>query len=181
MILEGQRTLDCTNIDQLLSQYLENLKTMSATVSSETVYGLLTKLKREKISVGPYPTVTLFEAANRIMTDLTILYGIKSLLHRPLSQDLTFDSFTVEFGNENKNRHDIEANNSRFKLYGEAFNVAESFFQAKRYSALKKLRESESVDLTKVIILMYNDEAPKKPLELNPKPNEYNIPVKISF
>jgi len=34
-------------------------------------------LKRNQVGLGPYPHVTLFEAANRIMTDMVILKGIK--------------------------------------------------------------------------------------------------------
>ena len=43
---------------------------------------LLESLKRDRVGVGPYPNVTLFEAANRIMSDLVILHGVKWLLEK---------------------------------------------------------------------------------------------------
>jgi hypothetical protein len=181
MILQERRILDRENIDKSIFDYLQSMREMPVSVSSPTVYELLLKLKREEIKNGPHKGVSLFEAANRIISDLTILYGIKELFINPISANIIFDSFKVEFGNENKNTHDIEAKNDKFILYGEAFNVAQSFFQAKRYSALKKLRNSQADAPNKIIMLLYNSDAPKKSLDRNPRPNEFNIPVKIKI
>jgi hypothetical protein len=64
----------------------------------------------EEISIGsyrsPYPTVTRFEAANRIMSDLVILYGVKWLLDNSV---FPFENYIVEYGNEDKNGFDIRA------------------------------------------------------------------------
>ena len=63
--------------------------------------------------------MTLFEAANRVMTDLVILHGVKSLLEYEI---FPFHTYTVEFGNEDRNDFDLSASNKTGeKLIGEAF------------------------------------------------------------
>ena len=95
----------------------------------------MTSLKREKLDHGPYRDVTLFEAANRIMSDLVILKGIRWLLDEKV---FPFDAYTVEFGNENRNGFDIRAEQGGKTLVGEAFNVAPSFYPVKRRHAAGK-------------------------------------------
>ena len=60
-------------------------------------------------------------------------------------------------GNEDDNGFDIRASAGIFTLVGEAFNVAPSFFQSKKGSALKKLRRDGANATYR--ILMYNDDA----------------------
>jgi hypothetical protein len=106
------------------------------------------------LNEGPYPGVTLFEAANRIMSDLVILHGVRSLLTQ---RSFPFDEYRVELGHENNNAFDIMANNGTEELVGEAFNVSDKFFASKKNAALKKLRDkSDSPDF---IILMFNQES----------------------
>lgn len=148
------RVLNSENIDVITSDFHASLASIGESIQGKTGVALFTALKREKLVGGPYPGVSLFEAANRIMSDLVILGGVSGLLKERL---FPFISYTVEFGNENNNGFDIRATSGNETLVGEAFNVAPSFFQIKKGSALKKLRRDGS-DAT-YRILMFNDDA----------------------
>ena len=124
------RTLNQQNINQTISKYLTLLDNIPLKFESNNILQLLTDLKRKELNYGPYPHVTLFESANRIMSDLTILYGVKELLNGAI-KEINFEHYTVDLGHDFNNMHDIEAKNGKLKLYGEGFNVAESFFQIK--------------------------------------------------
>jgi len=131
--------LTINNIDEMLGSYLDLAETIGDSIAGLNGLPLLQALKRDSVGVGPYPNVALFEAANRIMTDLVILYGVRWLLR---SAALPFDRYSVEYGHASDKPHDIMANASGRVLIGEAFNVAPSFFALKKSAAVKKLRES---------------------------------------
>jgi hypothetical protein len=151
---QKERTLTLKNTDPIIQEFVGSIKDIGISIKGKTGLGLLEALKREKLKGGPYPGVTLFEAANRIMTDLVILHGVAWLLKEKV---LPFDSYTVEFGNEDKNGFDIKASANGKTLIGEAFNVAPSFFQSKKSSMLKKLRHNgKNADYR---IIMVNDDA----------------------
>ena len=172
--------LNRKNIDNEIEKYTRLLNEMDSYISAENPFRLLEKIKREKIGKGRYPECTLFEAANRIMTDLVILYGIKELLAgKYIDKGIDFDTYIVEFGNENKNDHDIMANKNGKKLIGEAFNVATTFFNAKKYTSLKKLRTSKENDTIK--ILLYNNNAVSDDYAPKTNENEYHIRVDVNI
>jgi len=172
------RKLNLVNIDKAISDYKDSINSIPFSINSNDILSFLTSIKREKLKVGPYPEVSLFEAANRIMTDLTILFGVKYLLNGAILE-LDFAEYTVEFGNENKNDHDLMACNGRKRLIGEAFNVSESYFYTKKSFALKKL--NKSVETNQIKLLLFNSEA--KANHLNPKisENEFHFPVKFTL
>jgi len=133
---QNERILIASNIDALTADFHASLTSKGESIRGKTGVPLFMALKREKLVGGPYPDVSIFEAANRIMSDLVILKGVAGLLR---SNWFPFSSYTVEFGNENENGFDIRASSGSASLVGEAFNVAPSFFQTKKGSALKKL------------------------------------------
>lgn len=135
-----QRRLDRANIDKTLRDYLSSIDRINAVESELTGVDFFLNLKRGKLGVGPYPNVSMFEAANRIMTDIVILKAVKWLL---CSSAIPFDEFIVEYGNEDNNTHDITAENNDTTLAAEAFNVAPSFFQTKKRASINKLANSE--------------------------------------
>ena len=83
------------------------------------------------------------------MTDLVILNGVKWLLQESV---FPFSKYRVEFGNEDYSAHDLMAENEDERLVGEAFNVAPSFFQAKKAAMLRKLRIPENREGLKLIL-----------------------------
>ncbi len=139
--------------EQRLYDYVQSIKNVGGTISGLKGMSLIKELKRGKSGFGPYPEVSLFESANRIMTDLVILHGVRWLLAK---SDFGFDSYKVEYGHQNNNDYDIEAINDGRKLIGEAFNVAPSFFQGKKAAMLKKLHIDEKAN---VKLIMFNHDA----------------------
>lgn len=135
-----QRSLNKSNIDKTIRSYLSSIEKISTSESQLAGIDLFVNLKRGKLGEGPYPDVSMFEAANRIMTDIVILKGVKWLLH---SSVVPFDEFIVEYGNEDNHAHDITAENNSSMLAAEAFNVAPSFFQTKKRVSVNKLANSE--------------------------------------
>jgi hypothetical protein len=99
-----ERTISKTNAGSLIATYLASVEEIGNSLGDHKVLHLLKVLKREALGAGPYPHVTMFEAANRILSDLVILYGVKLLLDNDI---FPFESYTVEYGNENKNGFDI--------------------------------------------------------------------------
>lgn len=169
-----ERILTISNIDAITTDFCASLEVIGSSIQGKKGIPLFIALKREKLIGGPYPGVSLFEAANRIMSDLVILKGIAGLLKNNL---LPFSSYTVEFGNENKNGFDIRASSGAVSLVGEAFNVAPSFFQTKKSSAIKKLRR-DGINAT-YRILMFNDDAVSPSYEPTPEAGLHHILVNI--
>ena len=151
---QQERTLTASNLDSIIADFYASLESIGSSIQGKTGVPLFMALKREKLNGGPYPGVSLFEAANRIMSDIVILKGVAWLLRNKV---FPFSAYTVEFGNEDENGFDIRASSNAASLVGEAFNVAPSFFQTKKSSALKKLRQ-DGHDAT-YRILMFNDDA----------------------
>ena len=153
-MMNPQRTFDMHNIASYIDEYERSFEQIGTSIQGLAGKELFLALKRKNIEDGPYPNVTLFEAANRIMSDLVILHGVFSLLRGNL---FPFDQYQVELGHENNNAFDLMANNGSEELVGEAFNVSGKFFASKKNSALKKLRmKSENPDYR---IVMFNQEA----------------------
>lgn len=168
------RKLTLDNISNIQSEFYSSFAMLGESIKGKTGLSLLESLKREKVETGPYPNVTLFEAANRIMSDLVILHGVAGLLK---SKTFPFNEYIVEFGNEDKNGFDIRASSPSATLAGEAFNVAPSFFQGKKRSALKKLREKADQETYRII--MFNSDAPPADYMARHEPNIYHVSVQI--
>jgi hypothetical protein len=171
-----ENTLSLNNIDSMIEKYKTSLNEMDSIISGNNIIDFFYKIKRDSINKGPYPDVTLFEAANRIMSDLVILFGIKKLLNEEYKA-INFAEYHVEYGNSHDSPHDIIAENNDLKLIGEAFNVAPSFFQGKKSMSLAKLRKAKKENT--IIVLLYNADAVNKEYRPESMPNEYHIPVEI--
>jgi len=170
------RKLNQENIDKAIQDYNELVKEIPLEIKSDNSLLLLKQLKREKLGKGPYPEVSIFEAANRIMSDLLILHGVRDLLNGKVVE-LKFSEYEVELGNENKKDHDIMAINDGIELIGEAFNVSKSFFYAKKSSALKKLNNSPRKKAIR--LLLFNEDAKPKGYDLLKGKTEYHYAVEI--
>ncbi|MFT5593603.1 MAG: hypothetical protein ACI8SR_001984 [Oceanicoccus sp.] len=149
-----ERNLNKQNIDAAIAEYERSIESIGGNISGLRGVELFQCIKRQPLNSGPYPHVTLFEAANRIMTDLVILKGVKWMLASNL---FPFSEYIVEYGNEDNNDHDILALNNGKRLNGEAFNVAPSFFQSKKSTAIKKLRASKNK--ADYIVILINADA----------------------
>jgi hypothetical protein len=151
---QQERVLTAGNVDQITDEFLKTLTDLGDSIHGLRGIPLLTALKREKLRHGPYPGVTLFEAANRIMSDLVILRGVAGLIRTGM---FGIDRYLVEFGNEDRNGFDIKGTDQHGRtLVGEAFNVAPSFFGPKRQRAASKLR-SNGVAATYRLLMVNHD------------------------
>ncbi|MBD2699839.1 hypothetical protein IC229_04275 [Spirosoma sp. BT702] len=150
------RCLTKSNIDKAVSDYLNLVSNIPLRIESDNFLGLMKKLKRGKIATGPYPEVSIFEAANRIMSDLVILFGVRDILQDRYKEFASFDEFTVELGNEKANAHDIYSKCETGSLAGEAFNVAPSFFHGKSSMSVRKLLANQ--DNPEFLIILCNSD-----------------------
>jgi hypothetical protein len=177
MDFDKYKVLTKANINEAISAYKDSINEMDKTITSDTVLELLYKLKRMKTGKGPYCGVSLFEAINRIMTDLVILNGIKYILTQNDCPQLKFQEYHVDFGNSNTQEHDIIAEDNDKRLIGEAFNVSESLFNLKKRKSLKKLRNNPGKK--DIILLLYNKDATKGKQPPANRNNEYYIPIEV--
>lgn len=167
-------TLSKTNIDQIVADYVAGVEHLGESIASLRGLRLFGALKRDRVGSGPYPNVTLFEAANRIMTDLVILYGVRWLLKHGV---FPFDAYTVEYGNDDEQGFDIRASSGNSTLLGEAFNVAPSFFQGKKSAMLKKLRQQTAQADFKLVL--FNHDAVQMRYAPDIGEREYFVVVKV--
>lgn len=142
------------NIDTTLEEYLASIEPLGESIANLRGIRLFEALKRDEVCAGPYPNVSLSEAANRIMTDLVILYGVRWILRHSV---FPFDTYIVEYGNDAQKGFDIRATSDSMTLIGEAFNVAPSYFQGKKSAMLRKLREPAAIADFKLV--MFNHDA----------------------
>ena len=99
-----QRLLTVGNVGTTLAEYSATIVSVGDRIQGKLGLELLQEVKRVPTRTGPYPEVTLFEAANRIMTDLVILNGVKWLLQESV---FPFSEYRVEYGNEDYSAHDL--------------------------------------------------------------------------
>lgn len=177
-ITDIPRTLNRNNINQAILDYMLLLKNVPLIIESNNVLEMMTNLKRKHLNSGPYPNVSLFESANRIMTDLTILFGIRDLFNGAI-KEIDFNEYKVEFGHDNFNDNDISANNGKVKLIGEVFNVAKTFFQPKKTITLKKMRKQ--VKDNDILLLIYNSDAVSESYSPRLKINEFHHKVNLNY
>lgn len=114
------------------------------------------KRKNEKKpnSIGPYKNITVFEAANRIASDLVIINGLLQLVEE--KPHLKEAKFTLRLGTTHvQNKGDFTIHISQDNdQEGEAFNVAPTFLKAKLYKT--KTKWSKDARLSYIFI---NEEA----------------------
>jgi hypothetical protein len=152
------RRITLGNVEDSLRGYVQDIQNLGGSIAHLRGLPLLEALKRKKIESGPYPHVSLFEAANRIMTDLVILHGVRWLLANKV---FPFDAYEVEYGTDNKNGFDLYASRDGKVLKGEAFNVATSFFQTKKSAMLGKLRAPDVHADYKIVMFNHDAVEPK--------------------
>jgi hypothetical protein len=169
--------LTSINAEKELSDYLRLVNSIKLPALHDDVLIFIHSLKREPLGSGPYPNVSLFEASNRILSDMVILFGVRRLLANPSVGDvqLPFTEYEVALGVEGGN--DLIAIAGNCRLVGEAFNVAPSFFQSKKSSMIRKL-SAKKADYR---LIIFNADAVKSPDNYIEKsePSMLYLPVDI--
>ena len=159
-VSKRQRILTRSNIESEIQNYLDVVNSIKFPDRKGTNLEYMISLKRDPIGSGPYEWVSIYEASNRIFSDIVILFGIRHILLKPQigSVSLPFDKYEVKFGAEDG--FDIMADNGKEKLAGEAFNVAKKYFSKKRHEMKNKLEAANGYDYK---ILIFNSDAIARP------------------
>lgn len=127
-----------SEIIELEKEYLDYLNKYPFIQINHSSYSeLLEKVKRSRYNIGPYENITLFEASNRVATDLTLFEGVKNLFKTNLVSSNS--KILIQLGTmQIKEKGDFSVNNSGEDLEGEVFDTAHTFFRNKLYKTLKK-------------------------------------------
>ena len=138
------KLLNLMNIKEKLTKYLDLIKSLEHPMHQDDILKFMYLLKRDRLSSGPYPKVSLFEAANRIFSDLVIWLGVKQLLNDRMVDNtrLPFTEYKVRFSV--RAGHDLEADSGTVHLIGEAFHVAPSLYKKKLADTVKKLQDKNA-------------------------------------
>lgn len=125
-----------------------------------TYFEMINYLKRKDTNnpqkIGPYQNITVFEAANRIASDLVIINGIIQLVAK--YPELKVACFTLRLGIlHEKGKGDFTIHLDNQDIEGEAFNVAPSFLKVKLRNTISKWKKSENRD--QLMYILVNDEA----------------------
>lgn len=138
---EWERDLSFDEFKELYQKYWELLsKNPFPTFPADgdvikTIYALKRKEEGSQ-AIGPYRNITVFEAANRIASDLVILNGIFQIIESDLK--LKDSKIRIHFGSTHiKGEGDFKIN----EKIGEAFNVAPSFYAGKLWKTLDKWKK----------------------------------------
>lgn len=124
-------------------------------IEDKTMYNSISNLKREKYNIGPYSGLSIFEISNRLFSDLVVLDGAKVIFTEPkLVNANQVKGITLLLSNIKGFDLEIRTNNGT--VYGEAYNVAPSFFKEKTRYTIKKLRDANKLENA---ILIFNSDA----------------------
>ena len=105
---------------------------------------IISLLKRNQFDIGPYCSITIFEAANRIASDRTLMDGVCLILKQPSWRDATVK---LRLGTmHEKGCGDFTVQKDSKRVEGEAFDVAPSFFNSKLISTLKKWKDVNALN-----------------------------------
>jgi len=155
---QARMTLNTNNIDKEIMQYLSDVRAIKLPLQGKDIVEFIRIAKREPLQSGPYPGVSMFEAFNRILSDLVVLLGVRILLREEIPEvgRLPYTEYDVALGIEDGN--DIKAfykEPPSSRLCGEAFNVSRGYFPTKMRHARKKLMRS--TDAIHCVILFNTD------------------------
>lgn len=164
------RVLTSSNIEAAIRDYLAETNTIAIpAIPTTDPIAYFANLKRTPVSGGRYPGHSVFEVANRTLSDLVVLAFADELLREPLPGQLKpLASVTVLLGTEQHAAHDVMGVlPDGSMLCAECFNVAPTFFMSKLTKTRKKLR---AVRETCVKMMAYNADAVAEGWKHRPDP-----------
>ena len=135
---------------------------------------VLKALKRDLQDIGPYSRITVFEAANRIATDLVMIDGLLQMFTKRILSERTV--VKIRFGTmQEKGRGDFTVKENGKEKEGESFSVATSFFKSKLYKTLSKWKNSDKLRYIIFNGTCLDDSGNKKYFETKKSENQLNI------
>jgi len=124
-------------------------------IEKEPIYNSIHNLKRKTYTIGPYSGLSIFEISNRLFSDLVVLDGAKAIFKDPnLVKSKEIKGIKLLLSN--KKGIDLEIKTDKGIIYGEAYNVAPSFFKEKTRYTIEKLNKDNNV---KKAVLIFNSDA----------------------
>lgn len=161
-----EKSLSKKAFEEAKSAYLtlieKNNYSMKATIS---IYELIKNVKRSPATIGPYKDISVFEALNRIGSDLVLLEGAEKLFNGEI-ESIKPKSIELRMGNKHGFDFTVTLDDDS-EILGEAFNAAESFCEHKYRQAINKftdelLKEDSNIFESKKCILFINQEVKAK-------------------
>lgn len=124
--------------------------------ASSAIIEQIQLVKRQPKEIGPYKNLSVFEALNRIASDLVLLEGARLMFNGKIPEIIPN---TIKLNMGNKSGFDFIVNTTRNKtVYGEAFNVAHSFAKVKMRQTIDKIVKYTSLHKTNQAIIFCNKE-----------------------
>lgn len=125
--------------------------------TSGSFYEVITYLKRKDqskdVKIGAYGNITVFEAGNRIASDLIIINGLLQLVDK--NEEFKKALFTLRLGTTHlAGKGDFTIHFNGLELEGEAFNVAPSFLKPKMRITINKWKDNHQLKY-----ILVNEEA----------------------
>ncbi len=134
--------LDKNDFIKAKKKYLESIRNNEYTLlKTNDILEMIQNIKRSPEKIGPYQNISIFEALNRIGSDLVLVSGAELLFNGAL-KDIKVKTIKLNMGNTHGFDFIIETNDSK-TIYGEAFNAAESFCKEKMRQAINKLIDNK--------------------------------------
>lgn len=122
---------------------------------THTIYELIESIKRTPEKIGPYQNISVFEALNRIGSDLVLLSGATQLFKEEL-KGIKPQSIHLKMGSTRGFDFEVFLNDKKV-IYGEAFNAAESFCKEKMRQAIIKLIDNKDGKTNSAIVFVNDD------------------------
>jgi hypothetical protein len=115
-------------------EYLEHYK--PEIKSARTIFDLIENVKRSPVVIGPYQKISVFEALNRIGSDLVLLDGTEKLFTEGLEKNIP-SKVLLRMSTIKGYDFEVHFEDKRI-IYGEAFNASLSFCNTKMRQAIDK-------------------------------------------
>jgi hypothetical protein len=120
-------------------EYIEYLKKYPFSIKdAKDIFDLIQNVKRSPQDIGPYKNISVFEALNRIGTDLVLLSGAAIMFNGDKYPSIKLRTIKLNMGTTRGIDCIIETMDNRV-IFGEAFNAAKSFCKEKMRQAIHSL------------------------------------------
>ncbi len=159
-------------------KYIQSLATNKFAIKDVTsIYDLINAIKRTPEKIGPYQNISIFEALNRIGSDLVLLSGAEKLFNGFINE-IVPKSIHLKMGTTHGFDFEVKLADEKI-IYGEAFNAAESFGKQKMRQALHKLIDKNPDKNAKNGIIFMNEDLEGVLKEFQNKKERENTKIKI--
>ncbi len=153
--------------------YLQSLEQNKYAIKhTATIYELIDSVKRSPEKIGPYQNISVFEALNRIGSDLVLLAGATKLFAGEIPT-IKPEKIHLKMGTTHGFDFEVHVKDSK-PIKGEAFNAALTFCGQKMRQAIHKLLKEEAEEA-----IIFINESARPVIENYRNTQEGNSKIKI--